>query len=151
MSVGKPGCGAVWIFTAFARLFCISKQIQSSPTSICAPASFNFDMTASSRFGSVLRQVIFPFEIAAATKKVPVSIRSETISCVPPPKLSTPSISMRIVPAPVILAPSIFKNLAVSTISGSHAAFSITVLPSAKVAADIIVTVAPTLTLSITI
>ncbi len=55
------------------------------------------------------------------------------------------------VPAPVILAPSAFKNAAVSSISGSRAAFSITVVPSANVAADMIVTVAPTLTLSITI
>ena len=53
------------------------------------------------------------------------------------------------VPAPEIFAPIVFKKSAVSTISGSRAAFSITVVPSAKVPAIMTDKVAPTLTLSI--
>ena len=49
-----------------------------------------------------------------------------------------------------IFAPSATRKLAVSTISGSRAAFSMMVVPSDSVAADMMVTVAPTLTLSMT-
>ena len=49
------------------------------------------------------------------------------------------------VPAPFILAPILFRKLARSTISGSCAAFSITVVPSASAAAIMITSVAPTL------
>ncbi len=41
------------------------------------------------------------------------------------------------VPAPVIFAPTVFKNLARSTTSGSRAAFLIMVVPSAQAAAII--------------
>ena len=53
--------------------------------------------------------------------------------------------------APDIFAPILLRKSAVSTISGSRAAFSITVVPFARVAAIIIDKVAPTLTFSITI
>ena len=49
------------------------------------------------------------------------------------------------VPAPVILAPILFKHFAKSTISGSIAAFVICVVPSAYIEASIIFSVAPTL------
>src|SRR3712207_4461332 len=48
------------------------------------------------------------------------------------------------VPAPSILAPILFKNIAKSSISGSSAEFSIMVSPLANVAAIIIFSVAPT-------
>ena len=55
------------------------------------------------------------------------------------------------VPAPWILAPILLRKIATSKISGSRAAFSMIVVPLAKVAAVIIDKVAPTLTFSITI
>lgn len=61
---------------------------------------------------------------------------------------STPLIRITSVPAPRILAPMLFKKFATSTICGSFAAFSITVLPCASDAAIIILIVAPTETTS---
>ena len=52
------------------------------------------------------------------------------------------------VPAPLILAPILFKKLATSTTWGSLAAFSSMVCPSARAAAIIILMVAPTETTS---
>ena len=48
---------------------------------------------------------------------------------------STPSTSIREVPAPVIRAPMALRNSARSRTSGSRAAFSITVVPLASTAA----------------
>ena len=121
----------------------------SSVTVTSIPASRNFSITASSVSALVPWHVILPPETAAAIKNVPVSIRSATMRCVQPVKRSTPSIVIVPVPAPEIFAPIAFKNIAVSTISGSCAAFSITVVPSASVPAIITDKVAPTLTLSI--
>ncbi len=92
-----------------------------------------------------------PFEIAAAIKKVPVSIRSGKILYSPPFNIFTPSILISFVPAPFILAPIKLRKLEMSTISGSQAAFLIIVLPLALVAAIRIEIVAPTLTLLINI
>ncbi|MNN99659.1 hypothetical protein D3C81_2193630 [compost metagenome] len=57
----------------------------------------------------------------------------------------TPSMRIVSVPAPLILAPIEFNSVATSIISGSLAAFSIVVEPLARVAASIILIVAPTL------
>ena len=139
------------ILTAFGRLPSISRVIVSSVTSTWAPASRNLSITASKVLALVFLQTIRPPEIAAATKNVPVSIRSGTTLCSQPVKRSTPSIVMASEPAPLIFAPILFRNSAVSAISGSRAAFSITVVPLAKVAAIMMERVAPTLTFSITI
>ena len=53
---------------------------------------------------------------------------------------------MRAVPAPEILAPILLRQSATSPISGSRAAFSITVVPCAIAAAIIAVWVPPTVT-----
>ena len=58
---------------------------------------------------------------------------------------------MREVPAPVILAPILLRQSATSLISGSRAAFSITVVPLASEAAISAVWVPPTVTLGKTI
>ena len=58
---------------------------------------------------------------------------------------STPSISIVDVPAPTTCAPIRSRNAARSVTSGSRAAFSITVPPLARTAADIRFSVAPTL------
>ena len=52
------------------------------------------------------------------------------------------------VPAPRTRAPILFKSVATSIISGSRAAFSMTVRPSALAAANMVLMVAPTLTVS---
>ena len=66
-----------------------------------------------------------------------------------PNKSATPSIFNVSEPAPETLAPIAFKQLAKSTISGSRAAFSIVVMPSANAAAIIKFSVPVTLTVSI--
>ena len=58
---------------------------------------------------------------------------------------STPSISIVLVPAPSMRAPIAARKLAMSAISGSRAALSITVVPRASTAAIIRFSVAPTL------
>ena len=63
----------------------------------------------------------------------------------------TPSIVMVLVPAPLTLAPIAFKKSARSTISGSCAAFSITLIPLANTAAIIAFSVPVTVTMSIKI
>ena len=63
-----------------------------------------------------------------------------------PCRRGTPSTTMRAVPAPVIFAPILFRQSATSPISGSRAAFSITVVPLASAAAIIAVWVPPTVT-----
>ena len=64
-----------------------------------------------------------------------------------PRSLSTPSMRMLSVPAPLTLAPIPLRKMAKSTTSGSLAAFSSTVVPSAKEAAIIKLIVVPTLAL----
>ena len=69
--------------------------------------------------------------LAAMMMKVPASIRSGMISWKQPLRCGTPSILMTFVPAPRIFAPILLSSVATSMISGSLAAFSIVVLPSA--------------------
>ena len=57
----------------------------------------------------------------------------------------TPVIRISFVPAPMILAPILFKKFCKSIISGSLAAFVIVVVPSANTLANIAFSVAPTL------
>ena len=57
---------------------------------------------------------------------------------------------MRSVPAPATRAPIAFRAFARSTTSGSRAAFSMTVSPSASVAAIIRFSVPVTVTMSVT-
>ena len=64
-----------------------------------------------------------------------------------PLSLGTPSTMIRDVPAPVILAPILVRQSATSLISGSRAAFSITLVPCASEAAMSAVWVPPTVTL----
>ena len=72
---------------------------------------------------------------APATIKVPASMRSPTTQWVTGCSSSTPSMVTTGVPAPTILAPISLSMLARSTISGSRAALSITVVPCARTAA----------------
>ena len=72
-------------------------------------------------------------------------MRSGMTECDAPESSSTPSMTIRGLPSPVILAPMERKRRATSTTSGSHAAPSITVRPLARVAAHMTFSVAPTL------
>ena len=87
---------------------------------------------------------------AAAQRKLPASMRSAMTVCSAPWRLSTPSIVIVGVPAPETLAPMAFRQSARSTTSGSRAAFSIVVTPSANTAAIIRFSVPVTVTMSVT-
>ena len=67
-----------------------------------------------------------------------------------PLRESTPSILMVSVPAPETRAPILFRQFARSMTSGSRAAFSISVTPSASAAAIIRFSVPVTVTISMT-
>ena len=71
----------------------------------------------------------------AATRKVATTSRSGMTEWVAGSRWSTPSTSIRDVPAPVIRAPMALRKSARSDTSGSRAAFSITVVPLARTAA----------------
>jgi hypothetical protein len=85
--------------------------------------------------------------MAAATAQVPATIRSGTVRCEVGDSEpgGTPSISIVEVPAPATLAPIWISMSARSTISGSRAALSMTVVPLASTAAMRMFSVAPTL------
>ena len=76
--------------------------------------------------------------------KVPASMRSGITVCSTPCSAFTPSITIRRVPAPLIFAPIALRKSARSSTSGSAAADSITVTPSASVAAIITLSVPST-------
>jgi hypothetical protein len=86
-----------------------------------------------------------PRVATAAAAHVPASIRSEIAVCSAAWSVSTPSTSIVAEPAPWIPAPIATRNAARSVISGSRAALSITLTPSAVTAAIIRFSVAPTL------
>ncbi len=72
-------------------------------------------------------------------------MRSAMTSWSTPWSVCPPSMRMVLVPAPSMTAPIPLRKAHRSTISGSRAAFSITVTPSAAVAAMSRFSVAPTL------
>ncbi|MNC88964.1 hypothetical protein D3C83_48470 [compost metagenome] len=75
MSVGKAGYGAVRTLTAFNAPLAFS-AIQSAPVSMLAPASRSLSSTASSMSGRAPVSLTLPPVAAAATRNVPVSMRS---------------------------------------------------------------------------
>ena len=149
MSVAKPGYGAVRTLTARGRLFACSRT-QSGPEVSVAPVSRSRSMVTSIDQGSVARTVTSPPQAAAAHRKVPVSMRSAMMRWLAPCRRSTPRITSRSVPAPSICAPMATSTLARSTTSGSRAAFSRMVSPSARQAAIIRFSVPVTVTMSVT-
>ncbi len=93
------------------------------------------------------RTVTGPPMSAPPAKNVPASMRSPTVVCSQgcSDESGTPSTSMVEVPAPSTRAPMATSMFARSTISGSRAAFSTSVVPSAATAAMSRFSVAPTL------
>ena len=71
----------------------------------------------------------------AATRNVATTNRSGMTAWVAGCSSSTPSTSIREVPAPVMFAPMALRKSARSRTSGSRAAFSMTVVPLASTAA----------------
>ena len=105
-------------------------------------------MSAMRRYdGSMPRTVTGPPMSAPPVRNVPASMRSPTVVCSQGCRLSTgtPSTSMSDEPPPDTRAPMAFSMFARSTISGSRAAFSTVVVPSAATAAMSRFSVAPTL------
>ena len=134
MSVGNPGCGAVRTLTA-RRGPSRRTRMRSPSMVMSAPTSRSLSITALNESGCAPVTVTSPPAAAAAARKVPVSMRSGMIACAAPCSCGTPSIVMRAVPAPLILAPMASRHCARSITSGSRAALSSTVMPSASVAA----------------
>ena len=95
-------------------------------------------------FGSIPIIEPDPRVEAKAAIRVPATILSPTTLWFVGFKVLTPSIVISLVPSPIIWAPIFFNILTMSTISGSLAAFSIIVVPSAKTAANNEFSVAPT-------
>ncbi len=148
MSVGKPGNGLVMMSAAFARAG-PWQRMRSPDTVTTAPHSSSLESIADMWRGSAPTTVTSPPVIAAATSRVPASMRSGITRCRAPPSSGTPSISRRSVPAPSMRAPIAESSRARSVTSGSRAAFSMTVVPSASAAAIIRFSVPVTVTRSV--
>ena len=127
----------------------MSTSTQSAPTLTVAPASRSFAITASRCAGSVPVTRTRPPVMAPATRKVPASMRSGSTRCSQPPSrshaLDHDACRCR---RPRCSRPSRPGSAARSTTSGSRAAFSSTVRPSASVAAIIRFSVPVTVTVS---
>ena len=147
ISVGNPGYGRV-LMSVCLCLGLPTTRTASSNSITSQPSSISFALIASRCFGITFCTIMSPRVIAAAHINVPASIWSGIIEYSVPCNLWTPLIRITSVPAPLIFAPILFRKFATSTTWGSFAGFSIIVSPSARVAAIIILIVAPTETTS---
>ncbi len=111
----------------------------------CSPISVSFITTVSTCSSRAPTSVASPPAIPHAISSVPVSMRSAMITLSTGDNASTPSTTMVDDPAPWTSAPMPLSIAARSAISGSRAAFSITVWPLASTAAVSRFSVAPTL------
>ena len=150
MSVAKPGYSWVRMSTARGRLS-IAALIQSSPQVISRPASRSLAIVAPMVSGAAPSSVMSPRAAPTAHRKLPASMRSGMMRCSAPCNDSTPSMTMRSLPCPLMRAPILMSNSARSTTSGSRAAFSSTVCPWASTAAIIRFSVPVTVTISVRI
>ena len=147
ISVGNPGYGSVLI-SVCTWLGRPTTRTASSNSVTSQPISISFAEIASRCFGMTFCTITSPRVIAAAHINVPASIWSGMIEYSVPCSLWTPRMRITSVPAPLTLAPMLFKKFATSTTCGSFAGFSMIVSPSASVAAIMILIVAPTDTIS---
>ena len=99
------------------------------------PISPSFVTTISRCSSRTPSSSISPPAMPHAMRNVPASMRSPMISVSHGTSSSTPSIRIVLVPAPRMCAPMRLRNAARSVISGSRAAFSMTVSPLASTAA----------------
>ena len=142
-SVGKPGYGRVETLMARGRLgpWTVNRP---SATSTSHPAARSLSRTTPRWDGSAPLICTRPPVTAAAKAHVPATIRSGTVRCVTGLSRGTPVIVSVVVPSPSICAPMACSMRPMSTISGSRATFSSTVVPRAVVAAVMRFSVAPT-------
>ena len=136
MSVGKPGNGAVVTWSGWGGPVMRRCTLLESET-ISAPHSLSLSSVACMSAGSTPTRRTSPPAITTAASSVPASMRSPATRCRTPRSMRTPSITIRSLPAPWISAPIFWSTCASSATSGSRAAFSITVSPSARQAAII--------------
>jgi len=140
-SVGNPGCGWVVTVTGSSRRAEATETVAARGSSIVPSGSTSTPIAVSRSSRAISASigqfsiVTSPLVIAVASISVPASIRSAITRCSARPSERTPSITSRGVPAPPIRAPIADSRFATSTTSGSQAACSITVVPSAMVAA----------------
>ena len=120
-------------------------RIPSAVRSVLMLHSASFASTGFRCSSCTFSRMISPPVIAAAAKNVPASMRSGMTRCTAPCSSFPPRIVIVSVPSPSISAPIFRRKSARSQISGSAAAFSIVVIPFARVAASRIFSVAPTL------
>ena len=120
-------------------------QIPSGVGDTRMPISPSFVTTISRCSSRTPSSSISPPAMPHAMRNVPASMRSPMISVSHGTSPSTPSIRIVLVPAPMMCAPMRLRNAVRSVISGSRAAFSMTVSPFASTAAVIRFSVAPTL------
>ena len=144
-SVANPGNGSVAMSTARSRSVA-DAHTPSGVGDTRMPISPSFTTTISRCSSSIA----LDGDLAARDRRTPsgacrASMRSPMIARSAGTSSSTPSTRIVDVPAPSMCAPIAVRNAARSVISGSRAAFSMTVSPFASTAAVIRFSVAPTL------
>ena len=146
-SVGKPGNGAVVTSTG-RDAGAVARHAQAGigrviSTPACASTSSPACSSSGARSRALRRRRSWPPPSHRCRSRCGRAARggARRQAC------GTPSTTMREVPAPVIFAPILLRQSATSLISGSRAAFSITVVPLASEAAINAVCVPPTVTL----
>ena len=137
ISVGNPGYGRVFTCVLVRSPFDTTRTA-SSNSSTSQPISTSFAIVASKCFGITFSTVTSPLVAAAANMNVPASIWSGITEYSVLWRRCTPRILITSVPAPLMLAPMLFRKFATSTTCGSFATFSRMVSPSAIAAAIII-------------
>ena len=138
-----PGNGSVEISIGDSCLG-DSTSIESLSIWNFAPISVNFLISIGRWFGLIPTILPFPFVDKNAPIYVPATIRSPMTLWFVLFNAFTPLITISLLPSPVMSAPIFFNIFIRSTTSGSRAAFSITVVPSARTAAKSVFSVAPT-------
>ncbi len=142
-SVGNPGKGSVAKFTAVGRSGCTTRK-PSGSRSTSAPAAPSLVSTNDRCLGFTPRTVTSPRVMDAAIPQVAATMRSPITRCSVGCSRSTPRMVNVEDPAPDTCAPILFSIAQRSAMSGSRAALSMTVSPSARTAAMRMFSVAPT-------
>ena len=151
ISVANPGYSSVVMSKPVNFLALRTRTVVLFTISISTPACSIFAITAPRCSGAQFEIVRSPRVIAPATRNVPASMRSGITVCSVPCNFSTPRIRSVEVPSPEISAPIFRSSTTKSVTSGSRAAFSSTVSPSASAAAIKIFSVPVTVIFSNTI
>ncbi len=131
-SVGKPGNGCVSSDTGSMPWPLRATRMPLLVVCTVTPVLASSSSAVFSSSGRAPSSRTSPPTAATAMAKVPVSMRSASTECTAPSRRSAPWMRSVEVPMPSILAPILTRHSATSPISGSRAAFSMTVSPRAK-------------------